>query len=110
MIAGPVLVTLAVKVTDAIPFTVLAAEAESAPEYGGSEMFTKLTTVPSDTALFMKFRTFAVIFVVWPLIRLGLTTTMLIEAGSLVMKKLALTDERAPAVADTVTAPEEVPE
>jgi hypothetical protein len=35
---------------------------------------------------------------------------MLIEAGSLVMKKLALTDERAPAVADTVTAPEEVPE
>jgi hypothetical protein len=48
-------------------------------------------------------------FVDWPLMRFELTTDMEIDAGSLVMKKLALTGVRVPDVAVTVTAPDEAP-
>lgn len=110
MMTGPVIETSAVKVTDAIPFTVLADAAESAPAYGGRDVIAKFTTVPSVTGLFTIFRTFAVIFVVWPLMRLELTTFREIDAGALVIKKLALTGVRAPDVAVICTAPEDEPE
>ena len=109
MITPPVIEGSAVNVTDATPFTVLAASAESAPANGGREAIAKFTVVPSDTALFMMFITFAVMFVVCPFVRFELTMFMLIVAGSLVIKKLALAGARPPAAACTVTAPEDIP-
>ncbi len=95
----PVIEGSAVKVIDAIPFTVLAAGAEIVPATGGREVIAKFTTVPSETALFRTFFTFAVMFVVWPFMRFELTTLREIDAGSLVIKKLALTGDSEPDVA-----------
>jgi hypothetical protein len=94
MMTPPVLEASAVKVTDAIPFTVLAAVAERAPANGGRDAIAKLTTVPSDTACPMTFKTLAVMFVVCPFMRFESTMFMLIVAGSLVIKKLALAGAR----------------
>jgi hypothetical protein len=110
MMTPPVIEGSAVKLTEATPFTVLAAAAESAPAKGGREVIAKFTGVPSETGLFRTFFTLAVIFVVWPFIRFELTTFRVIDAGSLVIKKLALTGDREPEVAWTVTAPDETPE
>ena len=52
MITPPVIAGSAVKVTDAIPFTVLAAVAESVPANGGRDVIAKFTVVPSETGLF----------------------------------------------------------
>jgi hypothetical protein len=97
-------------VTDAIPFTVLACVAESAPANGGRDVIAKVTTVPSETGLFAMFRTSAVRFVVWPLVRFGFTTLSVRDAGELVIRILACLGLLGAAdVAVTVTVPEVVP-
>jgi hypothetical protein len=109
----PVTVVDAVKVTDAIPFTVLACVLtcpENDPAHGQMDVIAKVTTVPSETGLFAMFRTSAVMFVVWPLVRFGLTMLRLRDAGGLVIRILACMGLLgAVDVAVTVTVPEEVP-
>lgn len=109
MIRLPVLEASAAKVTEAIPFTVVAVRGASCPALVAPAVIAKVTVVPSDTALFITFRTSAVMFVVWPFMRFELTAVTEIDAGLLVIEKLALWS-RPPEVALMVTAPEVVPE
>ena len=109
MITPPVTTGSAVKVTEATPFTVLAAAAESFPAQGQIDVIAKFTTVPSVTGFDTAFRTVALMSVVWPLVRFELTTLREMDAGGLVIKKLPDTGVSEPTVARTVTEPEDVP-
>ncbi len=106
----PVKVESAVKVTLASPLNVLADGEESFPGGVPWDVIAKYTTVPSETGCDTAFNTFAVMFVVWPLIRFELSTLRVMEAALLVIWKVV---EGAgviePTVAETVTEPEDVP-
>jgi hypothetical protein len=90
MMRLPVLAASAAKVTEAIPFTVVAVRGESCPALVDPAVIANVTVVPSDTALFRTFRTSAVMFVLWPLMRFGLTAVTEMDAGLLVIEMLAL--------------------
>lgn len=100
----------AVKVTVATPFTVLPWEADSVPAHGQMDVIAKFTTVPSVTGLFRTFRTVAVTVVVLPVVRFGLATLKVMDAGLLVIIKLVDAGASAPVVPWMVTAPDEAPE
>ncbi len=108
MKTGPEFVALAVKVTDAIPFTVKAVADDSWPGAVPVESCVKVTVVPSLTGWFAAFRTDAVIVVFWPFTRLGFTMVSEMLAGSLVMLIDAVLDS-APDVAEIVTTPDDDP-
>ncbi len=105
----PVIVGSAVKVTLASPLAVTAALAERMPAYGAGEVIAKVTVVPSVTGLFRAFKTCAVTFVFCPLVRFELSMLRVMDAGGLVIRKLADTLGIPATVAATVTVPDDVP-
>jgi hypothetical protein len=105
----PLLRRSAENVMDAMPLTVVAVADERLPAFVAPAEIVNVTVVPSVTGLFIMFLTVAIIFVVWPLSRLGFVAFTLIEAGSLVMFNETFWKGTPVAVPRMFTTPDDEP-